>query len=443
MSCGPRVYLLAGLLVAGACNGPPPPAPAAPDAGAPDTATPPPDLAAAPRDLPAADLPSPDAPSFPDVAPPPPPDTGPGWTPLDLPGLMVWLDASSVVAADGKVAVWRDRSAWGHDFMEPDLALRPAFIASESPPVVRFDGKVTRLGMRPAAQDPSLRRGTGDFVVAVVTRVRAHFSTLWWEENVRVTAYPRGGGSGLYNGQTVFVTSGEDPVDQTEGRLRLQALFRVNGHEIETRINGGRPGRSRPSGSQPFPTVTVLPSPVTLGRYERPDYPQPHMPLDGDIAEVVMAATDRAGLIALEGYLMAKHHLQPSPKLEKGKECMSHPECLTGLCIDGVCCETTCTRPCYSCAVPITRGTCAPIPAGDDYRNHCPYEDPSTCGRDGTCDGAGGCRLFRPHVGCRPAVCAAGARTVHLCSGDGRCLPPVTVACASGVCRAGGTDCVY
>jgi hypothetical protein len=70
--------------------------------------------------------------------------------------------------------------------------------------------------------------------------------------------------------------------------------------------------------------------------------------------------------------------------VELGAACGEAAECLSGACVDGLCCEGACDGLCESCALPGLEGTCAP---------HAPGLDPDLeCG-GGVCDGAGACAL--------------------------------------------------
>lgn len=72
----------------------------------------------------------------------PPP---PAFTPADLPGLYVWLDASdagTLTIDSGTVSAWADRSGNARHAIQGTAAIRPAFQAAglNGKPSVRFDG---------------------------------------------------------------------------------------------------------------------------------------------------------------------------------------------------------------------------------------------------------------------------------------------------------------
>jgi hypothetical protein len=119
-----------------------------------------------------------------------------------------------------------------------------------------------------------------------------------------------------------------------------------------------------------------------------------------------------------------------------GTACTSDHECVSNACADGVCCGTACGRACTSCALPGQVGTCAPVPAGTvDPQARCATADPSTCGLDGTCDGAGACRRYEANTVCSAAACSGAVLFfARRCDGAGTCRPAAAVSCAPYAC---------
>ncbi|HVZ72294.1 MAG TPA: PA14 domain-containing protein [Polyangia bacterium] len=120
-----------------------------------------------------------------------------------------------------------------------------------------------------------------------------------------------------------------------------------------------------------------------------------------------------------------------------GTTCQAGTECASGFCVDGVCCTSDCTGGCRSCNIKDSVGICTAIPAGVAPKDaSCPTMDASTCQQDGTCDGAGACRLFYPAGAvCGPASCSTA--TLHpasTCDGKGKCQTPAVVTCGSYTC---------
>jgi hypothetical protein len=131
------------------------------------------------------------------------------------------------------------------------------------------------------------------------------------------------------------------------------------------------------------------------------------------------------------------------PQKPIGAACASNHECTTGECIDGVCCATACGNACTSCALPGQVGTCAPVPAGMvDPQARCAMTDVSTCGLDGTCDGAGACHRYVAGTVCAyPSCSGAILFTAQTCDGAGTCQPPGVSICVPYACDASRGAC--
>jgi hypothetical protein len=130
---------------------------------------------------------------------------------------------------------------------------------------------------------------------------------------------------------------------------------------------------------------------------------------------------------------------------DNGGACASPDECKTGNCVDGVCCDTGCPGVCKSCAVQGRLGTCSDIPAGlPDGQGGCPAAAEASCGNDGTCNGAGGCRRWGQSTMCRGPSCPAGGTTLTqaaFCDGQGGCPPGQTQSCGSYRCDGSNNMC--
>ncbi|MBM4353600.1 MAG: hypothetical protein FJ109_07340, partial [Deltaproteobacteria bacterium] len=165
----------------------------------------------------------------------------------------------------------------------------------------------------------------------------------------------------------------------------------------------------------------------------------------------------------------------------KGTECMlkkdngetcSGPtagnECKSGFCVDGVCCNSACGGTCQACNLEGTLGACTGHPkdtdpeeecdlcqvcdgnskcgfaaVGTDPTSDCASELQSTCKKDGTCNGAGVCRLWIDGTVCVPQSCkGATLFLADTCNGAGTCLDKGTKQCTPYVCNAMETDCL-
>jgi hypothetical protein len=102
--------------------------------------------------------------------------------------------------------------------------------------------------------------------------------------------------------------------------------------------------------------------------------------------------------------------------------------CLSGNCVDGVCCESACTGACMACNfvdTGVRNGQCAPVKVGTDPAMECAAEDPSTCGRSGACNGSGACKKYADGTACGSTCCD---------SGPGHGARPCTYVCRAGRC---------
>ncbi|MBM4359048.1 MAG: hypothetical protein FJ096_13165 [Deltaproteobacteria bacterium] len=88
--------------------------------------------------------------------------------------------------------------------------------------------------------------------------------------------------------------------------------------------------------------------------------------------------------------------LTPLDRSPQGTVCGADAECVTGHCVDGVCCKSACDGACQTCALGPTReaepdGVCRPVTSADDTVP--PGADPAlACSGLQTCDAKGKCR---------------------------------------------------
>jgi hypothetical protein len=83
-------------------------------------------------------------------------------------------------------------------------------------------------------------------------------------------------------------------------------------------------------------------------------------------------------------------------KIPNGQACSAAVDCLSGYCVDGVCCSSSCTTACQACTLVKkgsgADGTCGNIASGTD--------PDSECGGAASCSGAGACALFINGTAC-------------------------------------------
>ena len=133
-----------------------------------------------------------------------------------------------------------------------------------------------------------------------------------------------------------------------------------------------------------------------------------------------------------------------------GATCTADGDCANNVCAQGVCCASVCNTTCRSCALAGTLGTCTNVAAGQDPLNQCTDAGAASCGNDGTCNGAGACRLYVTGTQCAAPTCSGSTATpARTCNGSGTCQAVSTsncspFACGTGVCRttcASNADC--
>jgi hypothetical protein len=130
-----------------------------------------------------------------------------------------------------------------------------------------------------------------------------------------------------------------------------------------------------------------------------------------------------------------------------GAFCSTANQCSTGFCIDGLCCENSCPGLCMACATAKTgnlNGLCRAVKTGTDPDNECDVDSANACGQDGTCDGAGACRLQGSGISCGSSSCSGSTFTAAgKCNGTGTCIPASGSSACSGnfTCASSGTAC--
>jgi len=127
--------------------------------------------------------------------------------------------------------------------------------------------------------------------------------------------------------------------------------------------------------------------------------------------------------------------------LSNGSPCVAGNACASSYCADGVCCDKACTSPCSACTAVLKEsgidGECGPVLQGTDPHNDCTKDLPSSCQRDGECDGTGTCRLYQEGVTCNPSSCSGNLLVAQVCNGIGNCLPSaVTTPCSPYMCSS-------
>lgn len=126
--------------------------------------------------------------------------------------------------------------------------------------------------------------------------------------------------------------------------------------------------------------------------------------------------------------------------LPLGAACADGSECHGNLCVDGVCCDTSCTGQCEACDIAGHEGTCTPAKGlAHGKAKACAGTD-ATCG--GTCDGIDTkvCSFAQASSACGVA-CANGQLSSSSCNGQGACVVSDSHACPGNYACADATTC--
>ncbi len=108
-------------------------------------------------------------------------------------------------------------------------------------------------------------------------------------------------------------------------------------------------------------------------------------------------------------------------------------QCMSSLCVDGVCCNSQCNGQCQSCST----GTCANVKTA-----RTPCAGSGTCG--GVCDGTSpSCVFPAATITCGSTGCmsTSTAYVTGKCNGSGSCLGATTQTCTGGQVCTGTASC--
>ncbi len=122
------------------------------------------------------------------------------------------------------------------------------------------------------------------------------------------------------------------------------------------------------------------------------------------------------------------------PKVVNGTLCSVATTCLSGYCVDGRCCDTSCVGECRGCNYnTATRGTCTLYPATTDPQNECSALPCWT----GACDGTGACeqKAVGAPCGACDAGCNSSAACVNDCGAQGCCVACNTCGSCPANCQ--------
>lgn len=249
-------------------------------------------------------------------------DSSTPFSPSQLPGLVLWLDAGQgVTTVQSTVSVWADQSGRNNNATQPTATQRPSLVPAviNGHPVVRFDGANTALQIADAA---SLQWGTDDYTIEIVgswKNVGTSTAMLYAKAVYDTSPYPgalvwanmqdasTSTALGAANESTAGYYVTGTMMNLNDGTARLYAARRYGGTNLEVRINGVS------DKSVAMPTardVSATGNVAYIGGHPQ-SATSVIQALDGDIAEVIAVhgTLTPAQLTDLETYLKTKYGL--------------------------------------------------------------------------------------------------------------------------------------
>lgn len=117
------------------------------------------------------------------------------------------------------------------------------------------------------------------------------------------------------------------------------------------------------------------------------------------------------------------------------QRCSDKSECASGFCVEGVCCDQACDKPCHSCALLGNPGRCTREGVGVDLKGDCSKGGActGTCGEGGACVGATAGSM------CARSACdgpSTGKAATYCAAAGSSCPAPEPFDCAPYACVA-------
>ena len=156
------------------------------------------------------------------------------------------------------------------------------------------------------------------------------------------------------------------------------------------------------------------------------------------VCEACTAALKGSGSDGVCGTVPADQAVDDDCVVSQGAPCTADGECETGLCVDAVCCDASCTGQCEACDVAGSVGVCVPVqgpPHGE--RPSCNASPPTDPCDTKLCDGVDRTSCAATVGPCTPYACGESA-CITVCETDGDC--GTGFHCDNGECIGGVCD---
>ncbi len=123
-----------------------------------------------------------------------------------------------------------------------------------------------------------------------------------------------------------------------------------------------------------------------------------------------------------------------------GVACGGGGECVSGRCVDGVCCNLPCDGKCEACDVAGSAGTCSAVIMGQPHGTRGDCTGTAPCMGSCTTSSRTACTYPGSSVSCRAQSCTGSTKTLAAgCDAAGSCPVPQTINCGT---TCSGNDCL-
>lgn len=125
--------------------------------------------------------------------------------------------------------------------------------------------------------------------------------------------------------------------------------------------------------------------------------------------------------------------------LPNGRTCTAGSQCSSGNCVDGYCCNSSCSSNCQACDVAGNLGSCTTVPAGTPHGNRsCTNQGMAPCG--GSCNGStADCAYASSTTKCGASCSSTTQIEISYCDGAGDCAPSTATTCINNYSCVGSS----
>lgn len=211
------------------------------------------------------------------------------FSPMDIPGLRLWLKADSLVLNNNDpVSTWADSSGNGNDATQATGINQPLYITNvvNGNPIVRFDGSNDYM------DTPALTCARPNTVIICASQTSKTTTGTFHDTYTGARQYSRLTTSGFFDSNTT------DSTDHS-GAFHVFSAWRDSGTTVTIYVDQSQTGTGTPGGGWDGTSGAIIGT-FGVGGGDQ---------LNGDIAEVICynSALSSADRLSVEGYLKTKY----------------------------------------------------------------------------------------------------------------------------------------